>query len=32
LVGTDEQAQAFALRLKPVLDAALGDMIASSDR
>ena len=26
LVGTDEQAQAFALRLKPILDAALLDM------
>jgi predicted N-formylglutamate amidohydrolase len=30
LVGTDEQAQAFALRLKPVLDAALGDMTSGS--
>jgi predicted N-formylglutamate amidohydrolase len=26
LVGTDEQAQGFALRLKPILDAALYDM------
>jgi predicted N-formylglutamate amidohydrolase len=26
LVGDDEQAQAFALSLKPILDAALGDM------
>jgi predicted N-formylglutamate amidohydrolase len=32
LIGDDEQAQAFALRLKPVLDAALGDMVSSSDR
>jgi predicted N-formylglutamate amidohydrolase len=30
LVGTDEQAQAFALRLKPILDAAITDMAASS--
>jgi predicted N-formylglutamate amidohydrolase len=26
LIGTDEQAQAFAVRLKPILDAALADM------
>ena len=26
LIGTDEQAQGFALRLKPILDAAIGDM------
>jgi len=26
LVGTDEQAQGFALRLKPILDSALADM------
>jgi predicted N-formylglutamate amidohydrolase len=31
LVGTDEQAQAFALRLKPILDAALSDMASSSE-
>jgi predicted N-formylglutamate amidohydrolase len=31
LIGTDEQAQAFALRLKPVLDAALNDMASSSE-
>src|SRR6201992_3874049 len=30
LVGNDEQAQGFAVRLKPILDAALRDM-ASSD-
>lgn len=29
LVATDEQAQGFALRLKPVLDAALNDMASS---
>jgi predicted N-formylglutamate amidohydrolase len=29
LVGDDERAQAFALRLKPILDAALADMAAS---
>jgi predicted N-formylglutamate amidohydrolase len=31
LVGNDEQAQAFAVRLKPILDAALGDMASSSE-
>ena len=31
LVGNDEQAQGFALRLKPILDAALGDMASSSE-
>jgi predicted N-formylglutamate amidohydrolase len=31
LVGDDEQAQGFALRLKPVLDAALSDMTSSSE-
>jgi predicted N-formylglutamate amidohydrolase len=30
LVGNDEQAQGFALRLKPILDAALSDMASSS--
>ena len=31
LVGDDEQAQAFAARLKPILDATLGDMASSSE-
>jgi len=31
LVGTDEQAQAFASRLKPILDAAISDMASSSE-
>jgi predicted N-formylglutamate amidohydrolase len=31
LVGDDGQAQAFALRLKPILDAALSDMASSSE-
>ena len=31
LVGADEQAQAFALRLKPILDAAIGDMASKSE-
>jgi predicted N-formylglutamate amidohydrolase len=31
LVGNDEQAQGFALRLKPILDAALSDMASSSE-
>jgi predicted N-formylglutamate amidohydrolase len=31
LVGTDEQAQGFATRLKPILDAALSDMASSSE-
>ena len=30
LIGNDEQAQAFALRLKPILDAALSDMASIS--
>jgi predicted N-formylglutamate amidohydrolase len=31
LVGTEEQAQAFALRLKPILDDAMSDMASSSE-
>ena len=31
LIGSDEAAQAFAARLKPVLDAALSDMASSSE-
>ena len=31
LVGNDERAQAFALRLKPILDAALGDLASDSE-
>jgi predicted N-formylglutamate amidohydrolase len=31
LVGDDDQAQGFALRLKPVLDAALSDMASNSE-
>ncbi len=31
LVGTGEQAQDFALRLKPILDAAIRDMASSSE-
>ncbi len=31
LVGTDEKAQGFALRLKPILDAALDDMASNSE-
>jgi predicted N-formylglutamate amidohydrolase len=31
LIGNGEQAQAFAMRLKPILDAALGDMASSSE-
>jgi predicted N-formylglutamate amidohydrolase len=31
LVGADEQAQAFALRLKPILDAAIVDMASGSE-
>ncbi|HEX4026257.1 MAG TPA: N-formylglutamate amidohydrolase [Rhizomicrobium sp.] len=31
LVDDDEQAQGFALRLKPILDAALSDMASSSE-
>ncbi len=31
LVGTDERAQGFAVRLKPILDAALSDMASSSE-
>ena len=31
LVGTDAQAQGFALRLKPILDAALDDMASNSE-
>jgi len=31
LVGTDEQAQGFAVRLKPILDAALNDMASSTE-
>jgi predicted N-formylglutamate amidohydrolase len=31
LVGTDEKAQGFALRLKPILDAALHDLASNSE-
>jgi len=31
LVGTDAQTQGFALRLKPILDAALDDMASNSE-
>jgi len=31
LVGSDEQAQGFAVRLKPILDAALSDMALRSE-